>query len=140
MDSERLLCLHGSLNHLYGIFLLGFLWPANLLCLVLSHIWFISGSAGVCVCVCVCVCVLAKMDSSKEAYKLLDITPFFDLQGTFLCVYDQEALLVWSLCPQRTNQVAFPGRPGRGARHLLPALSPWKNTQSEQKRYFRTQE
>ena len=61
----RLLCLHGSLNHLYGTFLLGFLWPATLLCLVLSHIWFISGSSG---CVCVCVCVLAKMDSSKEAY------------------------------------------------------------------------
>ena len=27
---------HGSLHHLYGTFLLGFLWPSILLCLVLS--------------------------------------------------------------------------------------------------------
>ena len=48
-------------------------------------------------CVCVCVCVLAKMDSSEEAYMQLDITPFFDLQGTFLCMYGQTPCLeFWS--------------------------------------------
>ena len=71
-------------------------------------------------CVCVCVC-LAKMDSSKEAYTYLNITPFSDFQGTFLCMYGQEVLLVWSLYPQRTTQVAFPGRAGRGQDiYLLP--------------------
>lgn len=48
-------------------------------------------------------------------------------------MYGQEALLVWSLCSQRTTHVAFPGRAGRGARHLPPALSSWKNTQHKER-------
>lgn len=54
------LCLSGSLNHLYGAFLVSFLCSVILLCLVLSVLG-ISGSSHV------CMCLLAKMDSSEEA-------------------------------------------------------------------------
>ena len=36
VGSEREMIPRGSLNHLYGAFLPGFLWPIILLCLVLS--------------------------------------------------------------------------------------------------------
>ena len=53
----------GSLNHFYGAFLPGFLWPIILLCLVLSlYLVYLS------VLPCVCTHLLAKMDSSEEAY------------------------------------------------------------------------
>ena len=54
---------HGSLNHLYGAFLLDFLWPINLIYLVLSpYLVYFR------VLPCVCAHLLAKMDSSKEVY------------------------------------------------------------------------
>ena len=60
---ERESCPRGSLNHLYGAFLPGFLWPITLLCLALSlYLVYLR------VLPCVRVHVLAKMDSSKEAY------------------------------------------------------------------------
>ena len=40
----------GSLNHLHGAFLPSFLWPIMLPCLVLSHIWYISGSSPASAC------------------------------------------------------------------------------------------
>ena len=53
----------GCLNHFYGAFLLGFLWPIILFWLVLSpHLVYLS------ILPCVRTHLLAKMDSSKEAY------------------------------------------------------------------------
>ena len=53
----------GSLNHLYEAFLLGFLWPIILICLVQSLylVYFRILS-------CVCTQLLVKMDSTEEAY------------------------------------------------------------------------
>ena len=62
-DSEKELRCGGSLNHVYGAFLLGFLWPVILLCLVLfPYLVYLRGLS------CVCVHLLAKMHSSEEAY------------------------------------------------------------------------
>ena len=71
VDSERELRPRGSLNHLYGAFLPGFLWPIILLCLVLS-----SYLVYLRVPLCVCVNLLAKKDSREEACEQVDITPF----------------------------------------------------------------
>ena len=61
--SERELRPHGTLKHFYGAFLLGFLWPITLLCLVLSlYLVYLR------VLPCVHMHLLAKMDSSEEAY------------------------------------------------------------------------
>ena len=68
MDLERELCPRGSLNHLHGAFLPGFLWPIILLCLVLSLFLIYLG-----VLPRVGVYVLAKMDSSEEAHGQADI-------------------------------------------------------------------
>ena len=54
---------NGSLNYFYGAFLLGFLWPVILLCLVLSLYWVYLW-----VLPCVCAHLLAKMDSREETY------------------------------------------------------------------------
>ena len=67
VGSERQSCPPGSLNHLYGAFLPGFLWPVILICVVQSpylvygqsfwfawfrvRIWYISGSSHVCACI-----------------------------------------------------------------------------------------
>ena len=63
MGGLRESCFHGSLNYLYGAFLLGFLWPVILLCLLLSLYLVYSNTLP-----CVCELLLAKVDSSKEAY------------------------------------------------------------------------
>ena len=63
VGSERELRPHGGLNHLYGAFLPGFLWPIILLCLVLSP-YLVSLR----VLPCGPVHLSAKMDSSEEAY------------------------------------------------------------------------
>ena len=63
------LCPHSGLNCLHGAFLLGFLWPIILICLVLSlYLAYLR------VLLWVHVYLLAKMDSSEESYGLLDIT------------------------------------------------------------------
>ena len=62
--SEREPCLHGSLNHLYGAFLPGFLWLIILLCLVLSSYLILLRALS-----CVHAHILAKIDSSEEAYE-----------------------------------------------------------------------
>ena len=60
--SERKSCPHGGLNPFYGAFILGFLWPVILLCLVPSP-------CLLCIRILpyVCTQLLAKMDSSKGA-------------------------------------------------------------------------
>ena len=64
VDSERESCPCGSLNHLYGAFLPGFLWPIILLCLAPSpYLAYLR------VLPCVHVHLLAKMDSSEEGYE-----------------------------------------------------------------------
>ena len=63
VDSERELRPRGSLNHFYGAFLLGFLWPIILICLVQSPY-----SVYLRILPCVRAHLLAKMDSSEEAY------------------------------------------------------------------------
>ena len=63
VDSERESRPRGSLNHIYEAFLLGFLLPIILICLVLSpYLVYLR------VLPCVCMHLLAKMDSSQEAY------------------------------------------------------------------------
>ena len=104
VGSERESCPCGSLNHLYGAFLLGFLWSIILLCLVVVRIWFISGSSPV------CVRLLAKMDSSEEVYGEVDITYYGVVPPLFLapeepfcaCVVGEVSLILrmrnmWSL-------------------------------------------
>ena len=63
VDPEREWRPCGSLNHLHGAFLPGFLWPIILICLVLSpylvHLRILP---------CVLAQLLAKVDSSEEAY------------------------------------------------------------------------
>ena len=61
--SERESRPRGCLNHFYGAFLPGFLWPVVLLCLVLSPYL-----VELRVLPCVRAHLLAKMDSSEEAY------------------------------------------------------------------------
>ena len=61
--SERKSCPRGGLNPFYGAFILGFLWPVILLCLILSpYLVYLR------VLPCVHMYLLAKMDSSDEAY------------------------------------------------------------------------
>ena len=57
---------HGSLNHLYRAFLLDFLWPVNLICLVLSPYLMCFRVLPY-----VYVHLLAKMDSSEEVMGML---------------------------------------------------------------------
>ena len=63
VGSEKESRPRGSLNHLYGAFLLGFLWPIILLCQILS-----SYLVYLRVLPCVRAHLLAKVDSSKEVY------------------------------------------------------------------------
>ena len=61
VGSERESHPRGSLNHFYGTFFLGFLWPIILLCLVLSlYLVYLR------VLLCVHMHLSAKMDSSEE--------------------------------------------------------------------------
>ena len=81
-------CPHGSLNLLYGVFLLDPLWPIILLSLVLSpYVVYLK------VLPCAHLHLSARMDSSKEAYGYVDITyygvapsPFLILKESF-CAY-----------------------------------------------------
>ena len=62
-DSERESHPQGDLNHFYGAFLLGFLWPMILVCLVLSlYLVYLSILPRV------RSHLSVKMDSSEEAY------------------------------------------------------------------------
>ena len=61
VSSERESCPHGTLNLLHAAFLLGFLWPIILLCLVLSLVYLK-------VLPCVHKHLLGKMESSEEAH------------------------------------------------------------------------
>ena len=63
VGSEIELRPRGSLNHLYGAFLPGFLWPIILLCLALSlYLVYLRVLPRV------RTHPLAKMDSSEEVY------------------------------------------------------------------------
>ena len=131
---------HGSLNYLYGAFLLGFLWPIILICLVHS-----APLAYIGVLPCVCMHLLAKMDFTEKAYgqNIPWHQPPSDLQGAFLHMCDQgdlltwrmrnmwsepcpaafldcTAILSWSFSPQGMNlQLLYPGGVG-GVIYLLP--------------------
>ena len=62
-DSERESHPRDSLNHLYGVFLLGFLWPIISICLVLSlYLVYLRILPRV------CAHLSAKMDSREEVY------------------------------------------------------------------------
>ena len=54
----------GRIDHLYGAFLLGFLWPIILICLVLS-LYLVYRR----ILPCVHERLSAKMDSTEEAYE-----------------------------------------------------------------------
>ena len=87
MGGLRESCSHGSLNYLHGGTSSGFPWPVILLCPVPSLYLVYSSTRPH-----VCALLLAKMDSSKEAYELIDTTPF-DLQEGFLHMQSQGGLL-----------------------------------------------
>ena len=108
---------HGSLNHLYRAFLLDFLWPVNLICLVLSPYLMCFRVLPY-----VCVHLLAKMDSSEEVMGMLASSTAFPhtcvVEKIFLTsrirkymafylFYSQGSALllvfILSVCPQGTN-------------------------------------
>lgn len=51
VGSERQLHPHGGLNHFHGAFLLGFLWPVILLCLVPSPYLVYLQDPPMCACI-----------------------------------------------------------------------------------------
>ena len=71
MGSERELQHCGSLNHLHGTFLPGFLWPISLFCLNLSPYMVYLRMFP-----CMCVHLLPKLDSSEKTYGRLTTLPF----------------------------------------------------------------
>ena len=77
MDSEEELCPRGSLNHFLGAFVLSFLWPIILLCLVLSQYL-----VNLRILPCVCTHLLVKADSTERPMGRRHHSPF-DLQGLF---------------------------------------------------------
>ena len=66
----RVLCPHESLNHFYGAFLLGFLWPVIWTCLVLSPILVYSWSSHVWTCIS-----QPRWIPARKPVTNLDITP-----------------------------------------------------------------
>ena len=71
-QTQRELRPSGSLNHLWGHFFLGFLWPIILIFLVLSlHLILLR------ILQWKCTYLLARTDSREEAYEQVDIIPFF---------------------------------------------------------------
>ena len=81
--------LCGNLNYFYGAFLLVFLWPIILICLVHSPY-----QVYLRILPCVCMHLSAKRDGSyrKSLWVLLASLPF-DLQGAFLCTCSHRGLL-----------------------------------------------
>ena len=65
-----MLCPHESLNHFYGAFLLGFLWPVIWTCLVLSPILVYSWSSHVWTCIS-----QPRWIPARKPVTNLDITP-----------------------------------------------------------------
>ena len=80
----------GSLNYLYGVFLLGFLWPVILICLVHSPYL-----ADLKIFECVHTHLLAKVDSTAEAISRtsLDITHILTSKEPFLHLCSLRGLL-----------------------------------------------
>ena len=77
-----------SLNHLYGVFLLGFLWPVILLCLVLSPLFGLSQGPLMC----------TRASLSQDGFQRRGLWlgwhhSLFDLQGAFLRMCSQEGVL-----------------------------------------------
>ena len=79
---------HGILNHLYGAFLPGFLWPIILLCLVLNPLsGFFQGLP---------MCSHASLSQDGFRWRGLWVGwhhSLFYLQGTSLFLYSQKGLL-----------------------------------------------
>ena len=122
----------GSLNYFYGVYLLVFLWPIILICLV--HISYISGSFHICAGISWSRWTLLQRPMGRPS---LGITPH-DLQGAFLCMCGQTGPLkmsdMWSgqgpasslNCPVTfflEFQSTWSGFPmGPTGAHLPPAL------------------
>ena len=82
--------LSGSLNHLYGAFLLVFLWSVILICLVhCPYLVYLS------ILPCVNTHLLAKMDpnANVSGYGISRHCSHFCLQGAFLCLCGWGVLL-----------------------------------------------
>ena len=86
MGSERELQHCGSLNHLHGTFLPGFLWPINLLCLNLSPCMVYL---RIFPCIHVCISYPRWISVKRPGWHY---SPF-KLQGGFLCIYTWQGLL-----------------------------------------------
>ena len=85
----------GSLNHFYGAFLLGFLWPVALLCLVLSVLGVSQGPL-----MCACPSLTSQGGFQQRGLWVVDITCYgvappsrFDLQGASLRMWSCRGLL-----------------------------------------------
>ena len=78
----------GILNHLYGAFLLVSFGQSSSFAWFWVHVWFISGFPRV------CAHLLVRIDSSEEAYGLIDITCFLTSKEHFCeCIVDWKGLL-----------------------------------------------
>ena len=87
-DSERESHTCGILNHLYGAFLLVSFGQSSSFAWFWVHVWFISGFSRV------CAHLLVRIDSSEEAYGLIDITCFLTSKEPFCaCIVDWKGLL-----------------------------------------------
>ena len=126
--AQRESCPRGSLNHLYGAFLLGFLWPIILLCLALSpYLVYLR----------VLLCVRASL--SQDAFYQrglwqVDITyygvappPFLTLEEPFC------ACVVWkvSLPSRMRNMWSFTSYLGRAQLLLPPAILEYLSTRDK---------
>ena len=116
----------GSLNHFYGTFLPGFLWPIILLCLVLSpylvHLRVLP---------CVRAHLLAKVDSSEEACGYVGITYYGAAPPPFLTSKEPFCTRVVGKVSLTENEeyVVFYLLSGRGpASSLTPAVMEFLST------------
>ena len=117
-QTQRESCPHGSWNHLFGTFLLGFLDKSSCFAWLWACIWFLLGSSHV-------------LDSSEEAYGEADITHFLtSIEPFSACTVRKVSLTLrmkntsclsfnwaelsssssssWGICPQGTNSSLGP--------------------------------
>ena len=79
MGVLRELCPSGSLNHFYGAFLLGLLWPVALLCLVLSVLGISQGPS-----MCACPSLTSQDGFQQRGLWVVDITCYGVVPPPFL--------------------------------------------------------
>ena len=89
------LCPHGNLNHLYGAFLSGFLWPIIMICLVCSP-YLVYLRILVYVCISYPRWILLKRLLGRTS---LDLTPVWFPRSLFCtCVVGEVWLREWEIC------------------------------------------